>query len=50
MQYLRKAVEKKRNYLIQLLVKEGVSKETEQLQELTLTELERLSKKHSLVK
>ncbi|KAB2333463.1 Fur-regulated basic protein FbpA [Bacillus mesophilum] len=50
MQYLRKAVEKKRNYLIQLLVKAGVSKETEQLQNLTLTELELLSKKHMVVK
>lgn len=50
MQYLRKAVEKKKQYLIGLLVKAGVSKETDQLQTLTLTELENLSRKHMILK
>lgn len=42
MQYLRKAVEKKRNYLIKLLQEYGLH--DQKLQSLTLSELEGLSK------
>ncbi|MGM0777261.1 MAG: Fur-regulated basic protein FbpA [Bacillota bacterium] len=49
MQYLRKAIEKKRQYLIDLLVKSGSEyKHSEPaLQKLTLTELEDIFKKNS---
>ena len=49
MQYLRKAIEKKRQYLIGLLVKSGREYQHSEpaLQKLTLTELEVIFKKHS---
>jgi len=49
MQYLRKAIEKKRQYLIGLLVKSGSEYQYSEpaLQKLTLTELEVIFKKHS---
>lgn len=48
MQYLRKAIEKKRQYLIDLLIKSGGEYQHSEplLQKLTLTELEVLFKKH----
>ncbi|MBN6885814.1 hypothetical protein ACUXCC_001421 [Cytobacillus horneckiae] len=50
MQYLRKAVEKKRNYLIQLLKENKIHELEKNLQNLTLSELEGLSKKYLSVK
>lgn len=48
MQYLRKAVEKKRMYLIKLLTESGIR--DQKLQHLTLSELEGLSKKYLSIK
>ncbi|MBT2689289.1 Fur-regulated basic protein FbpA [Bacillus sp. ISL-47] len=48
MQYLRKAIEKKKQYLIDLLINSGGEYQYSEpaLQKLTLTELEVIFKKH----
>ena len=50
MQYLRKAVEKKKQYLIELLKEKNIQESEQNLQSLTLSELEGLSKKYLSLK